>query len=120
MLNVSMAKKVMPRPKAPQRRRHFIKQWREYRGLTQERLAERTGMSNNNISQLENFKQNYSTEGLEAIANALRTEPGLLLMVDPTKEKAMWSIWEQATPAERTQIVAVAEAIIAKKTGTDR
>lgn len=112
-----MTKKVIPRPKAPpQRRRHFIKQWREFRHLTQEQLAERTGMSNNNISQLENFKQNYSAEGLEAIAEALNTEPGLLLMVDPTKDDAMWSIWERAKPGEKAMIVDLARTVV--KTGT--
>jgi transcriptional regulator with XRE-family HTH domain len=116
--NVSMAQRVTPRfkkPLAPQR--HFIKEWRKYRRLTQEQLAERAGMTPNNLSQLENHKQRYSAEGLERLAEALQAEPAQLLMVDPSKDDAIWSIWERAKPAERQQIIAVARALVAK-TGT--
>jgi transcriptional regulator with XRE-family HTH domain len=114
-----MAKRVTPRFKAPTapRRRIFLKQWREYRDLTQEQLAERVGWSVGNVSQLERGLQGYSQEGLEALADALNCDPGQLLTVDPTGDDAIWSIWERAKPAERTMIVNVAKTIV--KTGTD-
>jgi DNA-binding Xre family transcriptional regulator len=117
----SMAKKeqVISRLKnrqAQQRRRLFIKEWRKYRGLSQETLAERTDMSVSNLSQLETNKQGYSWETIQALAEALNCEPGDLFTVDPTKDNAIWSIWERAKPAEREQIVAVAKALV--KTGT--
>lgn len=114
--NVSMAQRVRPIQKRPPQR-HFIKEWRKHRGLTQEALAERAGMTPNNLSQLENHKQRYSADGLDALAQALDCEPAQLLMVDPSKDDAIWSIWERAKPAERQQIIAVARALIAK-TGT--
>jgi len=107
--------KVLPRPK-PRWRRLFLKEWRQYRGLTQEQLAERTGMSVGNISQLERGLQGYSAEGLESLADALRCEPGHLLIVDPTKDDAIWSIWEKAGEGERRQIVEHAKVIV--RTGT--
>lgn len=118
--NVSMAKKVVPRFKAQgqQRRRHFIREWRKYRELSQEVLAERAGMTANNLSQLENYKQSYSAEGLERLAEALHCEPAQLLMVDPSKDDAIWSIWERAKPAERQQIVTIAKALVGQKTGS--
>ena len=114
----SMAKKVVPRFKrtAAPRRRIFLQEWRKYRGLTQEALAERVGMSKGNISQLEQGVQGYSQEGLESLAEALQCDPGQLLNVDPTKDDAIWSIWEQAKPGERKMIVEVAKTIV--KTGT--
>lgn len=112
---LGMAKTVRPRPKAPQQfRRHFIKEWRNFRGLTQEQLAERAGMTANNLSQLENFRQRYSGDGLDRLAEALNCEPGQLLMVNPSKDDAIWSLWEKAKPGERQQIVAVAKAIMGK------
>jgi len=67
-----MAKRVVPRFKKPAvRRRIFLKQWREFRGLTQEQLADRVGWSVGNVSQLERGLQGYSQEGLEAFAEAL-------------------------------------------------
>jgi transcriptional regulator with XRE-family HTH domain len=113
-----MAKRVVPRFKAPTvpRRRIFLKQWREYRGLTQEQLAERVGWSVGNVSQLERGLQGYSQEGLEALAEALRCDPGQLLTVDPTGDDAMWSIWEKAEPGQRKIIVELAKTVV--KTGT--
>ena len=108
--------KVTPRFKA-QRRRLFLKEWREYRGMTQEQLAEAVGMSVSNISQLERGIQGYSQDGLEALAEALKCEPGHLHMVDPSKDDAIWSIWERALPGERQEIIGFAKGIT-RKTGT--
>lgn len=116
----SMAKnRVTPRPKGPIRRRLFLKEWRKYRDdMTQETLAERAGMSVSNISQLERGLQGYSQEGLEALADALQCEPGHLLTVDPTTDEAIWSIWEQAKPGEKREIIGFAKGIV--RTGTDK
>lgn len=95
-----------------------MKEWRAYRGLTQEQLAERVGMAVSNISQLEQGRQGYSQEGLEALADALQCDPGQLLTVDPSKTDAIWSIWEHAKPAERQMIVDIAKTITNRKTGT--
>ena len=92
----------------------LLKQWRAFRGLTQEQLADRAGMSPGNISQLENGKIHYSQPGLQALAEALNCEPFHVLNVDPTKDEAIWSLWERATEAERAQIVAVSRALVKK------
>jgi transcriptional regulator with XRE-family HTH domain len=112
-----MAQRVIPRQKLPRWRRLFLREWRVYRNMTQEQLAERVEMSVSNISQLERGLQGYSSEGLQRLAVALQCEPGHLLMVDPTRDNAIWSIWERASEAERQQIVAVSQAIV-RKTGS--
>ena len=112
-----MAKRVVPRFKKPAvRRRIFLKQWREFRGLTQEQLADRVGWSVGNVSQLERGLQGYSQEGLEALAEALQCDPGQILTVDPTGDDAIWLIWERAKPGERQMIVELAKTVV--KTGT--
>lgn len=112
-----MARRAIPHPKpAKVRQRIFLKEWRAYRGLTQEALAERVGMSKGNISQLEQGVQGYSQEGLESLAHALQCDPGQLLSVDPSKDDAIWSILERAKPAERRMIMELAKTIV--KTGT--
>lgn len=83
-----MATKVRPIPK-PEKARHFIKEWRKYRGLTQEQLAGRIEQTSGAISQLENGIINYTQPTLEAIAYALRCEPGDLLSRDPNLEGAI-------------------------------
>lgn len=104
-----MGTRVVSRLKGQQRRRHFIKEWRKYRGLNQEQLAERIGVSVSSISQLETGKQGYSQATLEAIAHALRCEPQDLLMRDPESEDAMWSIWDGLEPEQRRQITEIAK-----------
>lgn len=70
---------------------HFLKQWREYRGLSLRKLA---GMmevepgvpltSHANIGRIENFQQPYSQEILEASAETLGCTVIDILTVDPT------------------------------------
>jgi transcriptional regulator with XRE-family HTH domain len=66
--------------------RHYIKEWRKFRGLTQERLAERTPFTHGAISQVETGRTSYTQEMLEALAVALDCAPGDLLNVNPLKE----------------------------------
>lgn len=77
-------------------------------------------MSKSNISQLEQGRQGYSQEGLERLADALQCEPGQLLTVDPSKDDAIWSIWERAGQAQREEIVSHAQYVLekARKTGS--
>lgn len=110
-----MAKSPQAVPKK-QRRRIFLKEWREYRGLTQEVLADRAGMTVSNISQLERGLQGYSDEGLERLAFALRCEPGHILTVNPLDEDGIWSLWERAEPAQRQVIKDVAKGLVLRKT----
>lgn len=95
-------KKTRPHPK-PQRPKYFFKEWRKYRGLTQEQLAERIGTSTPSISQLETGKQGFTDKTLEAFAQALNCTPADLLMRNPTDPEAPWSIWETLEPAQREQ-----------------
>jgi transcriptional regulator with XRE-family HTH domain len=67
------------------RRRHFIREWREFRGLSQEKLAELIGTTKASISRIENLKQGYTQEILEAMADELGTHPGVLLMRPPSR-----------------------------------
>ena len=116
--NCSMAKKVQTRFKQGPRR-HYIKQWRKHRGLTQEQLAARAEVTPGTISQLEKGRINYTQPTLEAIADAMQISPGDLLNVDPTTDGAVWSIWETLSPVERVQAAAILQTFKGSKTGTD-
>ena len=66
--------------------RHFIREWRKFRGLTLERLAERLEVTAGAISQLERGDTNYTQPMLEALAEALQTTPGALVSWPPEKD----------------------------------
>ena len=71
--------------------KHFIKQWREYRGLSLERLANRMEkepggeqlISAMSLSRIERGRQPYSEELMNALSEALACEPWELLSVNP-------------------------------------
>lgn len=64
-----MPKKVTPIPK-PSHPRFFFREWRKYRGLNQEALAEIVGVTTSTISQLETGKQGFTDSTLVALADA--------------------------------------------------
>lgn len=97
--------------KAPGMPRHYIKQWREYRHLSQERLAERIGVSRGAISQLENGITAYTQGMLEALADALACEPADLLQSDPKIDDALHSIWKSLEAPAREQAIRVLKAL---------
>lgn len=72
-----------------QRRRTFIAEWREFRGLTQEQLAERLDTTKATISRIENRVIGYSQDFLEACADALGTHPANLLSRPPRKDDSV-------------------------------
>ena len=96
---------------------HYIREWRKHRGLTQEQLAERIGIARSYLTKIERGSRRYDQPFLEAAAEALRCEPGDIIMRDPTAADSIWSVWETLPPAQRLQAVAVIKAL--RSTGTD-
>jgi len=94
--------------------RHFIREWRKHRHLTQEQLAERIGVDRGYLSKIESGKRRYDQSFLEAAADALRCDPADLIVRDPTDPQGLWSIYDQLTPVQRVQLVAIGETL--KKT----
>jgi transcriptional regulator with XRE-family HTH domain len=81
-------------------RPNFIAQWRRYRGLTQDELAELMGVSKPTVSKIERSGQPYNQHFLEACAEALECEPADLLSRMPDDVGLIWQIWE-GIPKER-------------------
>lgn len=100
----------MPKPRK-QYRRTYVKEWRKFRNLTLERLADRIDMSASALSYLERGQSAYTQDTLEKLAEALMTDPASLLMRNPSDEDAIWSLWESASIGERVQISNVVRAL---------
>lgn len=83
--NGSMAKQVRRTdPNAPVR--HYLKEWRNHRHLTQDQLADRVDCSRGLISQYEKGITEIPEGMVYALADALSTEPGDIFNVNPLKE----------------------------------
>ena len=111
----------MPPRARPHANRHrtFLKEWREYRNLTQEKAAERIGVEQPTLSRIERGVSPYSQDFLEQAAFAYMCEPADLLMRNPLDDDAVWSIADnlrKASPADQERAAAIIDALL-KKTG---
>lgn len=95
--------------------KHYVKEWRKFRGLTQERLAERTPFTPGAISQLETGRTQYTQAMIEALASALNCEPGDLISVNPYKQGEVVDLIRLINDRNRDQAIRILKAL----TGTD-
>lgn len=87
----------MPKqPRKPQKTRpvvrHYVKEWRVYRGLSQDQLADRVDKSRGLISQIEIGLTSLTEDMKHAIADALSCAPWDLDRVNPMKEGVLVDI----------------------------
>lgn len=111
---------AMPSVKRPKRRRSrtFIKAWREFRQLSQERVASRIGISRENYGRIENGKVPYNQDFLELCADALNCSASDLLERDPFIEKQideLRDLLDKATPTDRRRVLAAAKTYLENK-----
>ena len=112
----------------PLYRRTYIKEWREKRGLSLRRLAERLEqtpggdllISHASIGRIEKGKQPYSQPILEAIAAALGVPAWMLLEVNPEKDGDVIDITLRLNKAPtelRDQAISILNALLQSSTG---
>lgn len=83
--------------------KHYIREWRRFRGLTMEQLADRIGLSHAVVSRIERGLQPYRQDFLEKVAEALRCEPAHLIMVDPLNADDPMMILAEMDPAKQAE-----------------
>lgn len=103
--------------------RTYIKEWREKRGLSLRRLADRLEyspggdplISHTSIGRIEKGQQPYSQPILEAIAAALGVSAWMLLEVNPEKDGDVIDITlrlNKAPPELRDQAISILNALL--------
>jgi transcriptional regulator with XRE-family HTH domain len=92
------------------KRRTFIRDWRKFRDLTLQQLAERIEVTAGAISQLERGEVQYTQPMLEALANALRCDPADLIMRAPQSNEALQLVWDRIPETERVRALHLLEA----------
>jgi len=91
--------------------RHHIRAWRKHRALTQEQLADATGISRSYLTKIENGARRYDQASLERIAEALHCAPADLIRRHPTEADGVDEIWAAMSLEERTKAGAVLRAM---------
>ncbi|SCB51786.1 Helix-turn-helix domain-containing protein [Bradyrhizobium yuanmingense] len=61
----------------------FLREWREHRGLTQQQLAERSGIALPNLSKIELGQMRWHSEMLEQLALAFDLDDPRRLLFPP-------------------------------------
>lgn len=110
-------KKAGNRPAPLPWRKTFLAQWREFRGLTQEELAAKAGLSVGLVSSIEAATSGYSAESLYKLAKALEIEQGMILSVNPAGDQSLWATVLRANAKEKEQIAKHASVIAPLKAG---
>lgn len=103
-----------PLAMAKKAQKQFIREWRKFRDLTQEQLADRMGVARSYVSHVEKGKRRYDQYFLEAAAHALNCTPADLIMRDPSQPGSIWSIWDRIPTSDRDQATKVLETFIKK------
>jgi transcriptional regulator with XRE-family HTH domain len=111
--NIAMIRRTAPKP--VKRRRTFVREWRQYRDMTLERLADLIGLTYVSVSRIERGLQPYKQQTIEALAAALMTDVQSLLTRDPNHPEDIWPIWDRATRTERAEIVEHAKLILKRQ-----
>lgn len=100
----------VPKPKRD-RTKHFLKEWREYRQLTQEQAIGRLGWSQSKISRIEAGQTPYNQDDLEAAKDAYDCEIWQLISVNPFKEGEVVDLLRLIDDKNRDQAIRILKAI---------
>jgi transcriptional regulator with XRE-family HTH domain len=90
------------------KRLHYLKEWRKFRGLTQQVLAEAVATEKSVISLIENEKRGLSDEWAHKLAPILGTTPGFLYDHDPNNlDTELIDAVRQVPKKDRDQALAI-------------
>lgn len=107
---VAMAKKV-------KRPGHYLREWREFREMTQEQLAAavKPPTKASVISLLETGDRDLKNKWLERLAPALRTRKGFILDMNPLEaDTRILDLIEDMAPDDKEQALAILKTFKSK------
>lgn len=97
---------------------HYLKEWRKFRGMTQQELADALDTSKSVISDMERGELQLSPKWLRRIAPILQTQPGHILDHDPADlDNDIIDIWAHIDVDKRDTALNVLRQFVTK-TGT--
>lgn len=97
---------------------NFIRDWREYRGMTGDALARAVGTTKGQISMLETGERQLTQGWMVRIARILGCRPGDLMDNHPHDVPAEIRYkWLKATKEQRDQISQLADVVLGYRVG---
>lgn len=107
----------MPPVKKPQRERlrTFLREWRLFRDMNQDDVAEKLEIDRSTISRIERAESPYDQDILERFALVYGCDPEDLLSIDPTRPdppRLIYSKLRAATPAQQQMALDLIDAML--------
>lgn len=102
---------------------HYLREWREFMGWTQEELAEMANVHHTKIGRLENRKRGLKTDFLNELAKIFGVPASALIEVNPSTDEGaqtaeMFLAWKELPKDKRADLLTIARALTNKnKTG---
>jgi Predicted transcriptional regulators len=97
---------------------NHLREWREFRKMSQQELATACGTTQHQIAYLESGERGLSAKWLRKLSVALDTTPGMILDHNPSDlDSDIIEIWATASNRQKRQLAEIAKTIL--KTGTD-
>jgi transcriptional regulator with XRE-family HTH domain len=90
--------------------RHYLREWREKKQLTQQQVADRIGTGKDQVSRFENYKRAMTLDAAAAFASALDIDT-LAIFRDP-ETPSVDELLNKASPDQRRQAIAVIETLL--------
>lgn len=92
--------------------RHFLREWREKKGLTQEQLGQRVNSGKDQISRWEKGGRSLKLETQYALAHALGIEPGDLFR--HPDQPSVDALLRAASPETKKQVIEYIDFLMRK------
>jgi transcriptional regulator with XRE-family HTH domain len=97
---------------------HYLREWRKFRHMTQQELADAVGTSKTVVSEMERGNLQLSPKWLRKFAPVLRTQPGHILDHDPEElDSDIIDIWARIDERDKEQALRVLRSF--DRTGTN-
>lgn len=96
---------------------HYVREWRDFMGWTQEELAEMADVSLSKISRIENGKRGLKAGFLRELATISKVPASALLEVNPATEEGartanMLQAWNMLTSSQQSDVLKMIRSLI--------
>lgn len=97
---------------------HYLRQWREHKGMSLREMAKEVGTSPSTVSDLETFRLQLSPKWLRRFAPVLDCQEGHIIDHDPNDlDSDIIDIWTRIAADDRPTALRMLEGLA--RTGTD-
>lgn len=91
--------------------RLLLREWRTFRGLTQEELSDAMEISLGFLSKLETGQKRWNATHILKASRALGIKPHELLTTDPFRLDPTQAAWDALSPEERARLIRLKKAL---------